>query len=131
MQYSGLILLIAGLTSSTSQQESCDLNSAPGESEGSCSSSSSSSPAAMTSSLTVIDYSEKDRAKQARKIVSIMEDLGFLFLENIPGYDEDDLRWCVDFFFGLPEEKKKQVARKLWNPESKQVNSYTSVLFDS
>lgn len=75
-----------------------------------------------SSSLPVIDYGERDRASQARRIVNIMSSLGFLFLENVPGYSEDDLRWCVNFFFQeMPADKKLQVARIMYNPESKQV----------
>ncbi len=76
----------------------------------------------MEESLPVVDYSLQDRSEQARRIVEIMENLGFLFLENIPGYDEDELRWCQEFFFDvMPPEKKLQLARVMYNPESKQV----------
>ena len=72
-----------------------------------------------TSSLPVIDYSLKDREAQAKRVVDIMSSLGFLFLENVPGYSEDDLRWCVDFFFKeMPAEKKMQVARIKYNPQN-------------
>ena len=71
----------------------------------------------------MVDYSsDASRADKAAEVVGIMETLGFLFLENVPGFDEDELRWCVDFFFeGMPAEKKLQVARILYNPDSKQV----------
>ncbi len=75
-----------------------------------------------SASLPVIDYSEKDRALNARKVIDVMENLGFLFLENVPGYREDDLRWCVEFFFDvMPAKKKLQVAKRKYNPDSKQV----------
>ena len=71
----------------------------------------------------MIDYSsDASRADKAAEVVGIMETLGFLFLENVPGYDEDELRWCVNFFYEeMPSEKKLQVARILYNPDSKQV----------
>ena len=72
-------------------------------------------------SLPVIDYQENDRKELARKVVHSMETLGFMFLENVPGYDEDELRWCVDFFFSLPQRKKLDIARRKYNPDSKQV----------
>jgi hypothetical protein len=51
-----------------------------------------------------------------------MEDLGFLFLDNIPGYSEDELRWCVEFFYDvMPEKKKMEVAKLAYNPNGKQV----------
>ena len=77
-------------------------------------------------SLPVIDYSEQDRDKQAGKILEVMETLGFLFLDKIPGYDEDELRWCQEFFFDvMPPEKKMDLARKMYNPKSNQVCNYT------
>ena len=44
-----------------------------------------------------------------------------MFVENLPGFDEEELRWCVDFFFSLPEKKKLDIARRKYNPNSKQV----------
>ena len=70
----------------------------------------------------MIDYGEKDRSKLSQRVVEVMENIGFLFLENVPGYSEDELRWCVDFFYHeMPAEKKLEVARVLYNPKSKQV----------
>ena len=73
-------------------------------------------------SLPVLDYSEKDRASKARKIVQIMETVGFLYLDNVPGYSEDGLKWCLEFFYDvMPAEKKLQMAKD--NPENKNVRS--------
>jgi len=76
-------------------------------------------------SLPVVDCCEcvRDRDYQAKRIVGIMKDLGFLFLDNIPGYSEEDLRWCVEFFYDvMPENKKMEVANLAYNSSGKQVN---------
>ena len=73
-------------------------------------------------SLPVLDFSDTDRESNAKKLIDIMENLGFLFLANVPGYEEDDLKWCVQFFFDvMPPQKKLSVARKMYNPDSDQV----------
>ena len=76
----------------------------------------------MTASLPVINYGEKDRGELSRQVVHSMKTMGFMFLENVPNYDEDELRWCVDFFFGLPQSKKLAIARRKYNPDSKLVS---------
>ena len=73
--------------------------------------------------LPVLDFSDADRHSKARQIIEVMETVGFMFLEKVPGYSEDDLRWCQEFFFDvMPPEKKLQVARMMYNPDSKNVS---------
>ena len=74
-------------------------------------------------SLPVLNYSNPDRDALSRQISEVMGDLGFLYLENVPGFDEDGVKWCVDFFFNLPETKKMEVARNLYNPKNTNVSS--------
>ena len=74
------------------------------------------------SSLPVINYQETDREKLSQEVVRSMETLGFIFLEKVPGFDEDELRWCVDFFFSLPLKKRMEVAKKKYKPESTNVS---------
>ena len=72
----------------------------------------------------MLDYSEADRNSKARQVVAAMETVGFMLLENVPGYSEDDLRWCQEFFFDvMPPEKKLEVARVKYNPANKHVVS--------
>lgn len=74
-------------------------------------------------SLPVVDFSGADRSLQADKVVSIMEKVGFLLLDNVPGYDEDEPKWCVEFFYDeMPVEKKLEMARISYNPHCKQVD---------
>ena len=81
------------------------------------------------SSLPVINYQNKDRETLIREVVHSMETLGFMLLENVPGFDEDELRWCVDFFFNLPMQKRLEVAKKKYNPDSKQVRLHCSHIY--
>ena len=73
----------------------------------------------------MLDYSCSDRSALSREITTVMEGMGFLYLENIPGYNEDELRWCVDFFFRLPLEKRMEVARRMYCPKNKNVGYHT------
>ena len=73
-------------------------------------------------SLPVLNYGSTGREVLAAKITEVMGDLGFLYLENIPGFNEDELRWCVDFFYGLPLEKRMQIGRKTYRSENKNVS---------
>ena len=72
-------------------------------------------------SLPVVDCSLAGREEKSKQITRIMETVGFLYLDNVPGYDEQELRKYTDWFHDLPMEKKMKVARKKYNPESKQV----------
>ena len=71
--------------------------------------------------IPVIDFSSPDRLQKAQEIVRAMETVGFLFLDKVPGHDEDVLRKWVDWFWSLSEEKKLKIARKRYNPENKHV----------
>ncbi len=79
-------------------------------------------------SLPVLNYGVSDRETLTSQIKDVMGDIGFLYVENIPGYDEEELRWCVDFFFGLTEEKRMELARKLYNPKNSNVRRLTGFM---
>ena len=74
-------------------------------------------------SLPIVDFSLADRKEKSKQITWIMETVGFLYLDNVPGYDEQELRKYTDWFHDLCKEKKMKVARKAYNPESKQVRT--------
>ena len=38
-------------------------------------------------SLSVVDFSSPDRKETASRIVHVMETVGFLYLDNVPGYN--------------------------------------------
>ena len=80
-------------------------------------------------SLPVLDYSKKDRVALSGEITQVMENLGFLYLDNIPGFEEEDLRWCVNFFFGLSKEKRKEVSKRAYCPKNSNVG-WHATLYD-
>lgn len=71
--------------------------------------------------IPVINFSASDRQQKARQIVRAMETIGFLFLDKVPGHDEQLLRKWSDWFWSLSKEKKMKVARKRYNPDNKHV----------
>jgi isopenicillin N synthase-like dioxygenase len=67
----------------------------------------------MSGSIPVIDLSNPDREKNARELAKAMETIGFVYFDNIPGYDdkaEEALLGAIKWFFALPLEKKMQCA---------------------
>ena len=75
-------------------------------------------------SLPVVDFSSPNREENARKLIEIMETVGFLYLDNVPGYDrcvEEELLELNKWFFNLPYNKKMEVARRMYNKTSKVV----------
>ena len=72
-------------------------------------------------SLPVVDFSLSDRGENIKQVVEAMETVGFLFLDNVPGFDESVLRKQVDWFYSLPLEKKMTLARRMYNPQSTNV----------
>ena len=73
-------------------------------------------------SLPIVDFSSPDTEGTASHIVHIMETVGFLYLDNVPGYDlqeEAELFEINKWFFNLPEERRLRVARYLYNKENR------------
>lgn len=71
--------------------------------------------------LPVIDFSSPDRLANARDLVSAMETVGFVYLDNVPGFDrdlEERLHKASDWFFSLPLEDKLRLSPKKWNEHS-------------
>ena len=74
----------------------------------------------MEADLPVVDLSS-DRLGNARTIVHAMETVGFLLLDNVPGYDEQKLLEGTKWFFDLPLEWRMRVTRKKWNKDAKNL----------
>ena len=76
-----------------------------------------------SSSIPTVDISraKSDRQETATQLVRALEDVGFLFLDNVEGFDPDELYRATVRFFNLPEERKKDVSTVTWNPKSKHV----------
>ena len=75
----------------------------------------------MATCIPVIDLSDSDRQGNGRKLAKAMETIGFVYLDNIPGYDEDTERGLLkaaEWFFSLPLEDKIRVSPKNWNKDA-------------
>lgn len=71
--------------------------------------------------IPVIDFSSPDRQDTARQLIKAMEATGFVYIDNIPGFDQQSLKQAALWFFSLPLEKRLQVAPKKYNKESKGI----------
>nr|KAG5698625.1 hypothetical protein BaRGS_003139 [Batillaria attramentaria] len=75
------------------------------------------------SSLPVLDLVKaKDpnhRLNVARELVRALETVGFLYVDNVQGFDSKKLMENTRWLFGLPEEEKRRVSKKAWNPAGK------------
>ena len=73
--------------------------------------------------LPIVDMSKTktDRAGLAKIVVDALENIGFLFIDNVEGLDFDRLFQACKWFFSLPPEKKRVLCRKNWVPENKNI----------
>ena len=75
-------------------------------------------------SLPVIDLSNPDRQATAKQLTQAMETVGFVYLDNVPGYNkevEGKLHKAAEWFFSKPLEEKITVSSKNWNKDSSGV----------
>lgn len=75
-------------------------------------------------SLPVIDLSHSDRQDNAKRLVQAMETAGFVYLDNVPGFDkaaEEKLLKGASWFFSQPLEEKLRCSPKRWNSSSRGV----------
>ena len=70
--------------------------------------------------LPLVDMSGPKETIRA-DILRHMEGIGFLLLENIPGYDENKLLDWAKWFFSKPKEEKTKLAKHFFNKESSNV----------
>ena len=76
-----------------------------------------------------LSKSKTDRKALAAKLTKALQEEGFAFLDNVPGYDPDELLKHTKWFFSLSEEEKLPLTRKEWNPDSKNVfRGYTPLV---
>lgn len=75
-------------------------------------------------SIPIIDFSDSDREKNAKLLVKAFETVGFVYLDNVPGYSnvlEGRLLDACKWFFSLPLEEKLKLSPKKWNSEAQGV----------
>lgn len=78
----------------------------------------------MENSVPVIDFSGTDRSATAKKLVEAMETVGFVYLDNVPGYNaetEKAVYEAAKWFFNLPVEEKMKLSSKRWNKDARGV----------
>lgn len=72
-------------------------------------------------SLPVIDFSNPDRHELAKELTKAMEVVGFVYLDNVPGYNrevEEKLYKAASWFFSLPLDEKLRVSPRRWNKDA-------------
>ena len=73
---------------------------------------------ASMDSLPIIDLSNSDRVDNAKRLVQAMETAGFVYLDNVPGFDrvaEETLLKAATWFFSQSLEEKLRCSPKRWN----------------
>lgn len=74
--------------------------------------------------IPVIDLSRAetdDRIQLARDIVHGLENIGFLYIENVKGLDFGMINKACKWFFGLSSDTKMKLARKPWKSENDNI----------
>ena len=75
-------------------------------------------------SLPVVDFSNPDRQANAKQLTEAMESVGFLYLDNVAGYNKDieeKLHKAAEWFFKKPLGEKIKVSSKNWNKDAQGV----------
>ena len=57
-----------------------------------------------------VDFSEKDDLKLSEQLMSQMTSVGFCYVTNVKGHDEDKLLKALKKFFAISEESKMKLA---------------------
>ena len=71
--------------------------------------------------LPIIDFSSPDRQTTAKELTKAMETVGFVYLENVPGYTkevEEDLHKAASWFYSLPLDEKLRLSPRNWNKDA-------------
>ena len=78
---------------------------------------------AATSKIPVIDFSNpsESRDKLAEEIVDALHTVGFLFLDNVLGFDRETIEEAARWFYNLPESTKYSLATKSFNPQNMNI----------
>lgn len=76
-----------------------------------------------TFQLPIIDLSKSktNRDELSKQIIEALENVGFLYIDNVEGIDFEKMFRCCKWFFNQPIEKKRKIMRNFWNPDSKNI----------
>ncbi len=75
-------------------------------------------------SLPAVDFSSPNRRKSATDLVTAMETVGFVYLDNVPGFSKDveeSLHKAASWFFSQTLEEKLSLSPKQWNKLTKGI----------
>ena len=78
---------------------------------------------ALPARIPVIDFSNpsESRDKLAKEIHDALQTVGFLFLDNVVGFDRETIEQAAKWFYNLPESSKYSLATKSFNPQNKNI----------
>ena len=71
--------------------------------------------------IPAIDFSNPDRQANSKLLVQAMETVGFVYFDNVPGYNKDieeKLLEASKWFFSKPLEEKLKVSCRNWNKDA-------------
>lgn len=73
--------------------------------------------------IPIIDFSQpsQSRDKLAKEIVDALQSVGFLFLDNVVGFDREAIERATKWFYSLPESNKYALATKSFNPQNQNI----------
>ena len=72
--------------------------------------------------FSAAEGSKEERIQLASDIVKALQDVGFLYLDNVKNIDPMELRKAIEwFFYSLPPEERLKVTKKQWNPNGTNV----------
>ena len=80
----------------------------------------------MASSIPAISLLEAKQGEDAQRavaaqLVKALEEVGFLYLDDVDWFNPTALRRATEWFFSLPREEKLPVTRRQWNPDSPNI----------
>ena len=68
-----------------------------------------------------LDKANIDRQTVAKDVLHALENIGFLYIDNIKGIDYEKLMAACKWFFGLPIEEKHTIMRNFWKDDNPNV----------
>ena len=73
--------------------------------------------------LPIIDFdrAKTDRQAVAEDVLHALENIGFLYIDNIKGIDYEKLMVSCKWLFDLPIEEKHAIMRKFWKDDNPNV----------
>ena len=77
-----------------------------------------------SATLPIIDFSNPDRQDTARKLTQAMKTVGYVYLDNVEGYNKEveaELLKVAKRFYSMPLEEKLRCSPKKWNKDAEGV----------